>query len=124
MNNAWLYIKRITGRIIRRHCLYLLDKVINFLLDVQMVHRILLFCWKWPVVRFLTRNYPHFKKGRTRIRWENMYHYKVELETARDLQEDNTGFLNMQSIQIGNHGHVIVFKRNPDPIPEGIFSRN
>ncbi len=112
MKNVWLYIKHYAGRIMGKLCFYLVNKVLNIMRNVEMVYRILLFCWKWIVVRFLTKKYPHFKKSRIRRRWEDMHHYKAELEIIQDFQEDNPGFLNVQNIPIGNHGRVIIIKRN------------
>ena len=105
MKNVWLYIKRKAKHIMR---------------DVKMVCRILLFCWKYPVVRILTKKYPHFKKSRIRRRWVNMHCYKIKLKTV----QDHSGSLNIQSIQIGDYGRVIVISTNYGSMPRMVFNRN
>ncbi len=96
MKSVWSYIKR---------------KAPCTAANIEMVCRILFFCWKWIVVRFLTREYPHFKKSRIRRRWENMYHYKAELEMAELETKDMNNLLRLWALF-------------PEPMPGMIFSRN
>ncbi len=109
MKFVWSYIKYKANRIMR---------------NIEMVCRILFFCWKCIVVRILTKKYPHFKKLRTRRRWENMYFYKIELETRQIFQRIYYGFPTIRSIQIGNHGRVITISTSHGSMPETVFSKN
>jgi hypothetical protein len=49
-----------------------------------------------------------------------MHCYKIELEIA----QDSSDLLDIRSVQIGNHGRVIIIKTNHVLMPGTGFSRN